>query len=455
MADLFKKQTTCWKLGGRKVRPGTPGADRVTVESRKWYGTVAGRQVPLCRDKAAAQKMLNKLLTDAAMKSVGMADPFGGQRERPLADHISDWERDLLNRGRTAKHAKLSAGRVRRAVEGCRFITIADISASRVQEYLAGLQQEDGRRVKARASVATCNHVLTALRGFCRWLVKDRRTAVNPLAHLSAGNTQTDRRHQRRELQPAEVALLLASARQGSTYCRLAGPDREMLYAVALMTGLRSAELASLAPESFDLDADPPTVTVAAAYSKHRREDVLPLHTDLVARLRPWLAGRPDGAPLWPGRWAALFKAGKMLRRDLARARSAWVKAAGTVEESDRRAADRYFLAYRDADGRVADFHSLRHTFISSLARAGVNPKVAQTLARHSTITLTLDRYAHVGLLDVAGGMACLPPLPGAPDTGPEDRRQPLRKTGTDGAGLHEVCTDRCPWGSIRVNGRQ
>jgi integrase len=44
-----------------------------------------------------------------------------------------------------------------------------------------------------------------------------------------------------------------------------------------------------------------------------------------------------------------------------------------------------------DASKRVVDFHALRHTFITSLAKSGVHPKTAQMLARHSTITLTMD----------------------------------------------------------------
>src|SRR5579859_4879360 len=52
-------------------------------------------------------------------------------------------------------------------------------------------------------------------------------------------------------------------------------------------------------------------------------------------------------------------------------------------------------IVYRDADGRVFDFHGLRYTFISNLARGGVHPKTAQHLARHSTIALTMDRYTH------------------------------------------------------------
>jgi hypothetical protein len=35
----------------------------------------------------------------------------------------------------------------------------------------------------------------------------------------------------------------------------------------------------------------------------------------------------------------------------------------------------------------VADLHALRHTFITELVKAGVAPKDAKELARHSTIT--------------------------------------------------------------------
>jgi hypothetical protein len=46
-------------------------------------------------------------------------------------------------------------------------------------------------------------------------------------------------------------------------------------------------------------------------------------------------------------------------------------------------------------EGHVVDFHALQHTFVTNLAAGGVHPKTAQVLARHSTITLTIDRYSH------------------------------------------------------------
>jgi len=88
------------------------------------------------------------------------------------------------------------------------------------------------------------------------------------------------------------------------------------------------------------------------------------------------------------------------------------------------------FLAYRDETRRVTDFHALRHTFITNLARGGVHPKQAQDLARHSDINLTLSRYSHTVMGERAAALEALPDL----STRPEQERQ--RATGTDGKSL-------------------
>jgi integrase len=55
-----------------------------------------------------------------------------------------------------------------------------------------------------------------------------------------------------------------------------------------------------------------------------------------------------------------------------------------------------------------------RHLFITSLARAGIRPKVVQTLARHSDIRLTLNVHMHAGLADEAAAIGVLPGPPTA-----------------------------------------
>ncbi|MEX0704382.1 MAG: site-specific integrase [Planctomycetales bacterium] len=186
-----------------------------------------------------------------------------------------------------------------------------------------------------------------------------------------------------------------------------------MLYRVAAFTGLRANELASLAESSFDLRSDPPTVTVEAGYSKRRRKDVLPLHADLAGSLATWFADRRGGEgrdlSLWPGSW--MTKAADMLRVDLEAARAAWLDECGDDREA-RQARERTdFMRPEDEAGRVLDFHALRHSFVSHLASAGVHPKTAQELARHATITLTMDRYAHLAQADLAGALNTLPKL--------------------------------------------
>ena len=55
------------------------------------------------------------------------------------------------------------------------------------------------------------------------------------------------------------------------------------------------------------------------------------------------------------------------------------------------RASELRSLLYRDRQGHVADFHSLRVLFISRVVAGGASVKEAQTLARHSTPLLTMN----------------------------------------------------------------
>ena len=77
------------------------------------------------------------------------------------------------------------------------------------------------------------------------------------------------------------------------------------------------------------------------------------------------------------------------------------------------------------------DFHALRHTFISRLVKAGVHPKLAQDLARHSDIKLTMNRYTHTLIEDRAEAVNQLLQLFPA-DWKRESGQRALAKTGID-----------------------
>ena len=83
---------------------------------------------------------------------------------------------------------------------------------------------------------------------------------------------------------------------------------------------------------------------------------------------------------------------------------------AKTAKEREKREQSD-FLKYVDSHGRFADFHGLRHTFVSNLCLAGVSPKTAQTLARHSDISLTMNIYSHVKPEEQAAAINALPGL--------------------------------------------
>lgn len=119
--------------------------------------------------------------------------------------------------------------------------------------------------------------------------MQDGRAPDNPFQYLQGGNVQVDRRHDRWAFPDDEMRALLKTTRQAGARFGMTGLERVYVYQLAAETGLRTSELRPLTWGSFDLDGDPPTVTVAAAYNKRRREDTLRLKAStaqILARRR-------------------------------------------------------------------------------------------------------------------------------------------------------------------------
>jgi len=292
-----------------------------------------------------------------------------------------------------------------------------------VGAYLADLRRE-------KKSIRTLNAKLTAIKGFSRWLFTTDRTRTDSMKTLKRDikGERADKKHSRRALTDEEVIKLVQAAETGTDFDGISGHDRAILYQLALGTGFRASELRSLTPGSFDLsDFDNAPVTVCAAYSKRRKDDIQPILRDLaeimgryIAESRKYPTTRLFNIP---------ERTSDMIQEDLKNAKTAWVDEVKGDEKTmeDRQTSD--FLSFRDSSGQVADFHVLRHTFITRLARSGISPTVAKTLARHSTVTLTLDRYTHTLFGDLRGALEKLPEL----DT--RQQKGQLAMTGTDGAG--------------------
>jgi integrase/recombinase XerC len=260
MARVFKKSVVRYlDAAGKQVPKGTAGAKKHKEKSAKWYGRVPGaaKPVPLCANKTAAQMLLNELVKKAEMARAGICDPYEAHRKRPLAEHLDDFRREMESKGDDPRHVSITISRLRALLSGCGFVFMADTSASRVMDWLANLRREravvvlppaiewftpreaagllgiktasvgaavrrqrldaqgQGRarlfpratvealqeRFSRGASIETTNQYLTHIKAFTRWLVRDHRTDTDPLTHLESGNSQTDRRHDRRELE--------------------------------------------------------------------------------------------------------------------------------------------------------------------------------------------------------------------------------------------------------------
>ena len=148
MAQPFKKQIVRYSTSdGKRCGPDTPGAIKHVEESRKYYGLVPQpngkrKPVPLCPDLSRSKQLLNKLLTDAAMRQHGVGDPYAEQKKRSLEEHLADYRRELEARGNDGRYVSVVFSRLTDLLTGCGFVFIADLSASRAMDWLADLRRK-------------------------------------------------------------------------------------------------------------------------------------------------------------------------------------------------------------------------------------------------------------------------------------------------------------------------
>lgn len=379
MSNLFRPNYT-------RVDPET--GKRVTRPLRKWYGKYRDadgveKRVPLCEDKESAKAMLAELVRRVERMQAGIIEACDEHLKRPIEEHLADYRASLEAKARDEKHVRDTIRTVNRIVTDCRMKLLAELQqgGDPLEKYLAG-------RLREGKSHRTVNADLVAVRSFCRWLLSRQRMRQDPTVNLIRLNEAQDRRRERRALTNEEAQRLLDTTLHSTREFRgLCGEDRWILYLIAQRTGLRRKELLSLRQSSYDFSTTPATITVKARSSKRRKLDVLPLSDDVAQVVQNWLHSKPDAASLWPGGWWR--RSAEMLQLDL--------------EEAG--------IESVDSSGRVLDFHGQRTTFITSLARAGVTPAIAQRLARHSDINLTLGAYTKLQLNDLHEAVGKLPEL--------------------------------------------
>jgi integrase len=367
---------------GKRCRSTDPGAVKSVEQTDTWYAKLGGDKVSLeTTDEGRAWEELRRRLRRRAEGHAGLADDVTDAARRPLVEHVEDWLGTLaVAPGRIP----LLRYRVTHLASLAGWTALPQITRDSCARALARLLSEEDLAPQTR------NDYLSAVKQFCRWAVESEppRLARSPLLGLRRISIEADIRHARRVPTDAEIAALLAYLHGAKAKRRrgMTGPQRSLGYRLLMATGFRAGELRSLSRQSFDLDRG--AVTVGAAYSKRRRQDVQQLPAWLVTELREWFAG---GGGCWP------FPArcpGRVLKADLA--------AAGVA----------YVLPGPDGAPLFLDMHALRHWYVSFVAnQPGVSPKTLQALARHSSAALSLKVYAHAQAADVREIVNAIPPV--------------------------------------------
>lgn len=357
--------------------------------------------------KPKGERIANREVADAALRrlllarqriAAGLSNQSIETARRSLRKLVADYVRHM-RRKRTRRGRALSRKHIRQALRTGRAYlelvnpsstrppaertdpapTLADLKAGHVERLISRLA-DAGRSPKTQSEYRSALHSLGA------WAVREGLLESNPVAAVGATGTAAVRN--RRALTPDEAAALLEHA----------GPRRTW-YEAALFTGLRCGELKSLRWGDVDLDSLTPCIRLRAEATKAGRADSVPLRRSLADSLRKL---RPDG-------WRA----------------DALVFNPTPKRETFLRDCRRAGIDTRPQNGATLDRHSLRKSFITWLSVAGVAPRVAMKLARHTDLRLTMRTYTDDRQLGDAAEVEKLPDLTPRPDA---DAPIPMRK---------------------------
>ncbi|NDC38783.1 MAG: hypothetical protein EBZ48_12145, partial [Proteobacteria bacterium] len=337
-------------------------------------------------DKQAAARIAAKWEADSRLRLEGVISSESETETKAASESIESllraYEQKLKAAGRTKVHVNLTLLRLRRIADFCGWKLTKDIKAESLSRYAIA--------AKEKRSAQTVAHELTCAKAFSSWLTKLGKLKADPLRIVEKPSPATDRRYIRRMILPEEFSWLSIALSQGGELFGMSAQARAILYRLGLETGLRAGELRKLKVANLSLEGDNPAVILAAGETKNRKQARQSISEGLATELRDFAKGAPTD-PLFnlPKRWRMVT----MIRADIEAARALWLADADSTEERNQRD-ESDFLRVQTATG-LLDFHSLRHSTGSWLARAGVSVPTIQRVMRHSTPALTLNTYGH------------------------------------------------------------
>jgi integrase len=342
------------------------------VERRCWYiayvdATGHRRVEKGFGDREASEKKARDLEREAARIKVGLPTADKAKMHAPIEEALDLYLKDLERRGRNKEYCYTARKLIERLLRECKWTTMPTIRSDKLTAWLASMKEEG-------LSPRSLNYYLATMNRFLDWCAKEDYVEGNVLARIGKADQKGERRRVRRALSLDELGRLLAVSGR-----------RRLLYLTAVLTGLRRKELRHLLWSDLFLDEARPYVWLRSKTTKNKRSAILPLAPELIDALRQ---ARPTH--LAPD--TRVFRTMVQLR---------------TFQRDLRKAG----ISYRDERGRQCDFHSLRMTFNSLLARQDVPLRVARELMRHSSIVLTAGAYNDPAIYDLDAAVHALPPV--------------------------------------------
>lgn len=284
----------------------------------------------------------------------------------PLDTLIDRWHLSLTTKGATLKHADQSRVALERAFTLGKATRWSDLDLPH-QPVMQAIAEMD-------AHTNTKRHYWTAVVSFCLWgertlnMPKPRLLMARPNWKPTEQDAATGRR--RRCATPQEMDALIDAALTGEPHKGIPTDGWALAYELAVQTGFRLNELRTITPARCRLDSLPNRIVVGAAYAKSRKERGCDIRPQLAQRLRDYIERNQidQDKPILP-----------LPARHTAEVMRVHLKAAG--------------IPFKDERGAVLDFHALRHTFLTAVARS-TDIETARQLAGHSNITTT-GKYMH------------------------------------------------------------
>jgi len=339
---------------------------------------------------------LCKHVADTALRREGVIDArrdrFSDENRKPLTQHVADYLGHCRHAGHAEMYVTEKVRQLDRLVEATGATRLSDLTADALENHLRTVR-EDG------LSARTVNFARQIAVAFMGWCVRTGRAESNPLKVVPRLDERKDRRRVRRPLTDDELARLLETAGQRG---------RRAWYMAAALAGLRKGDLQRLRWADVDFDAG----TITVSDGKAKRDDVIPMHSQLAEELER-LRDKSPAMPLarvFPQTVTDMTRRKDFLRAGLAH-REIVTDAEGQpvmIGKGKRRRPKTRIVA-EDDEGRIVDLHAMRTTLGTNLAKAGVAPQLAQRIMRHADYRTTLRHYTVLGVTDTAKAIEQLP----------------------------------------------